>query len=147
MKINMVKLHGGGLIASTDIDTDKMRRFENGGTYEIDIKLSRNPKFLSKMMVFFHYCFSHWDGWEAHEHCTEKEQFERMRKDLTILAGFYVQTVRLDGSFRVEAKSLAFDNMDEDEFSECYHAVVQASIKHIFHNADEKIINNLYNFF
>ena len=147
MRVSFIKIRGGGLIAASDEDADKMTRFKTGETYDVDIKLSRNPQFLAKMMLFFKFCFDHWDGDKVYEHCTEKEQLERFRKDLTILSGFYVQTVRLDGSIRTEAKSLAFANMKEDEFSECYHAVVQAAIKHIFKNASENTINSLYNFF
>ena len=70
-----------------------------------------------------------------------------MRKDLTILAGFYEQSYRLDGSIRTEAKSLAFENMNEETFTECYHAVINAAMKHIFKENDENIYNQLMNFF
>jgi len=147
MKISMTKLPGGGLIPSTDLDAEKMIKFKSHCDYEIEIKLPRNPQFLKKVMVFFHFCYDHWDGDKVAEHCTPQAQFDRFRRDLTILSGYYIQTVRLDGSIRTEAQSLAFANMTEEIFSDCYQALIKASIKHIFQDADENTINQLYSFF
>lgn len=78
----------------------------------------------------------------------EATQFDRFRKDLTILAGFYEQTVRLNGDIRTEAKSLAYANMDPDEFERCYSALINSAIKHVFAGTrDENILNRLQNFF
>ena len=147
MKVNFIKIRGGGLIASTDEDAELMTKFKNGEIYEVELKLTRNPKFLKKMMAFFKFCFEFYDSGELLPHCTPQQQFNRFRKDLTILAGFYNQTVRLNGDIRIEAQSLAYSNMTEEEFSECYHAVIQAAITHIFKDADEMTINKLYLFF
>ena len=147
MKIKFFKAQGGMLVPADEAEAERMTRFKNGEMYQVDIKLSRNPQFLAKIMVFFNFCFSHWDGYVVTNNCSEKHQFDRMRKDLTILAGFYEQSYRLDGSIRVEAKSLAFENMDEEEFTECYHAVINSAMKHIFKKDDENIYNQLMNFF
>ena len=147
MKISFQKHQGGVLIPADDVESERMTRFKTGEYYQVDIKLSRNPHFLAKIMVFFRFCYDHWDGHEVLEFGTEKTQLERMRKDLTILAGFYEQSYRLDGSIRTEAKSLSFENMEEEEFSECYHAVVQAAMKHIFKSSDKSIYNQLMSFF
>jgi len=78
----------------------------------------------------------------------EHSQFDRFRKDLTILAGFYVQTVRLNGDVRIEAESLAFANMNQDRFESVYSALINAAIKHVFANTkDQSILNRLQAFF
>lgn len=77
----------------------------------------------------------------------EYSQFERFRKDLTILAGFYEQTVRLNGDVRTEAKSLSFANMKPDEFERCYKAMINAAIKYIFRGCNEITENRLLTFF
>ena len=143
----MVKTAGGNLWPVDDMDAEKLTKFKTGETYEIDIKLTRNPAFLRKVMVFFHFCFDHWDGTKVHEFCTETEQFDRFRKDLTILAGFYIQSERLDGTLRTEAESLAFASMKEERFQECYLALIRAALKHIFHDADVDTENKLISFF
>jgi len=147
MKITMIKLAKGVLVPADDLEADKMIRFKSTGMYNVEIKQSRNPKFLAKIHVFFKFCFEHWDGYEVLEHGTAKTQLERMRKDLTILAGFYHQDYRLDGTIRTEARSLAFENMDEEEFSDCYHAVIQAAMKHINFADNENLYNRLLSFF
>ncbi len=143
----MIKRAGGLFCPVTDEDLEKTNKFKTNEQYEIDIKLSRNPAFLRKVMVFFRFCFDHWNGDKVHEFCSEIEQLERFRKDLTILAGFYTQSIRLDGTIRTEAKSLAFASMDEEEFQECYSALINAAMKHIFHNADANTENRLLSFF
>lgn len=147
MKIGMIKEPGGVFRPATDQDVELTTKFKTHEYYEVEIKLSRNPAFLRKVMAFFRFCFEHWSGDNVHEHCSEKEQFERFRKDLTILAGFYVQTVRLDGTLRTEAESLAFANMSEERFQECYNALIRAALKHIFRTADENTFNQLMSFF
>lgn len=147
MKISFIKEPGGVFRAATDNDFEKTTKFKTGELYEADIKLTRNPKFLRKVMVFFRFCFDHWDGNKVHEYCSETEQLERFRKDLTILAGFYVQTVRIDGSLRTEAESLAFSSMSEERFQECYSALINAAMKHIFKTYDENTLNQLRSFF
>ena len=147
MKINIVKTAGGNLWPADDIDAEKLTKFKTGETYEIDIKLSRNPAFLRKVMVFFHFCEDHWDGERVHEYVSSKEQFDRFRYDLTILAGFYIQTTRLDGSLRTEAESLSFASMTEERFQECYLALTKAAMKHIFKTADSNTYNQLIGFF
>lgn len=147
MKIQMIKEPGGLFRPADDMEYEKTTKFKTGEPYEVDVKLSRNPAFLRKTMVFFRFCFNYWNGENVHKFCSETEQFERFRKDLTILAGFYVQSVRLDGSLRTEAESLAFASMSEERFQECYLALIRAALKHIFHNADVNTENQLLNFF
>jgi len=78
----------------------------------------------------------------------EATQFDRFRKDLTILAGFYEQTVRLNGEVRTEAKSLSYASMEPDEFERCYNAMINAAIKHVFgRTTDQNVLNQLYAFF
>jgi len=132
VKINMIKTAGGNLWPMDDLDAEKLIKFKTGESYEIEIKLSRNPAFLRKVFAFFNFCFDHWDGTKVHEHASPAQQFDTFRKDLTILAGFYTQRVRLDGSFRTEAESLSFGSMTEERFQECYTALTRAAMKHIF---------------
>lgn len=147
MKISMIKSIGGALNPADEHEAEKLKKFKNFCMYEIDIKLARNPQFHGLVFAFFKFCYEHWDGQTVYEHLSDAEQFERFRKDLTILAGFYVQTVRLNGEIRTEAKSLAFGAMTEEEFKECYTALINAACKHIFRSCDENTYNRLLSFF
>ncbi|MGU8111639.1 DUF1367 family protein [Serratia marcescens] len=149
MQIEMVKNAGGVFCPAFEHDLPRLTKFKNGETYTAEIKLTRNSRFHAKMFAFFKFCFEHWCANRAGLECMdEHSQFDRFRKDLTILAGFYEQTVRLNGDVRTEAKSLAYGNMEPDEFERCYNAMINAAIKHLFGNTkDRNTLNQLQSFF
>ena len=144
-----MKHPSGTFSPAHDIDVERVRRFKNGEIYTAEIKLSRNPAHHRKAFAFFNFCFAHWSAERAGlESMDEASQFDRFRKDLTILAGFYEQTMRLNGEIRTEAKSLAFSNMDQEQFERCYSALINAAIKHVFgRTTDQNVLNQLYAFF
>ena len=59
---------------------------------------------------------------------------ERFRKDLIILAGYYEATFNIKNEVRLEAKSMAFANMDDDEFTKLYYDVHDVIRRHILRN-------------
>lgn len=149
MQIDLVKHPGGVFSPANETDLERLQRFKNGETYIAEIKLTRNPAFHRKVMAFFGFCFAHWCANRAGlEHMDEHIQFDRFRKDLTILAGFYVQTVRLNGEIRTEAESLAYASMDQEKFERVFNALINAAIKHVFAGTkDPAILNRLQSFF
>ncbi|AHF77925.1 Putative phage D3 protein [Sodalis praecaptivus] len=149
MQIEMIKSAGGVFVPAFDMDLPRLAKFRNGELYTLEAKLSRNPQFHRKVFAFFKFCFDHWAADKTDlKFMDESAQFDRFRKDLTILAGYYEQTVRLDGSIRTEAKSLAYGNMEQDEFEQCYSALINAAIKRIFGGTkNQNIINQLYSYF
>ncbi|QTL40577.1 DUF1367 family protein [Xenorhabdus budapestensis] len=148
MEIQMVKSPGGVFVPAFEHDLPRLTKFKNGEMYTADIKLTRNPAFHRKMFTFFKFCFEHWSADKAGLDCMdEHSQFTRFRKDLTILAGFYEQTVRLNGEIRTEAKSLSYANMEPDEFEQCYSAMINAALRHIFRGCNQITENRLLSFF
>lgn len=145
MKIEMIKFAGGVLAPANDMELEKLTKFKNGEQYTCEIKLSRNPSFHRKVFSFFNFCFEHWGG--GHEFHDEQLQFDKFRKDLTILAGFSHQVFNIRSEMRLEAKSLAYGNMSQEEFEQCYNALIQAALKHIFKTDDENIYNQLLSYF
>lgn len=145
MKINMIKHPGGILSPATDLDNDSMTKFKTGETYEIDIKQVRNPSFHRKVFAFFNFCFTHWRC--DREFLNESKQFDVFRQNLTVLAGYYDQLYNIKGELRIEARSLSYGSMSQDEFEGCYSALIQAALKHIFKTADESTYNQLLRFF
>ena len=149
MIIQMIKQPGGLLFPASDCESERMKRFKNGGQYAIDIKTTRNPDFHRKVFAFFNFCFDHWCAENSGlEFIDEFAQFDAFRRNLTVLAGFREVTYTIDGRTRVDAKSLAYGNMDQDEFERCYNAMINAAIKHIFHgNDNQDTWNRLQSFF
>ena len=128
-----------------DAEYEKTVKFKTGEQYVIAVNLTRNPKFHAKMFAFFNFCFKYWRG--DNEFQCEAAQFDVFRKHLTVLAGFYDELYTISGKLRIEAKSLSYAQMKQEEFEQCYSALINASIKHVFKDADNNTINQLYNFF
>lgn len=149
MQIDLVKHPGGVFSPVNDSDIERLQRFKNGETYTADIKLTRNPRFHRKVMAFFGFCFAHWCAERAGlGSADETTQFKRFRKDLTILAGFYDTVTNIRGEVRAEAKSLAYAQMEQEEFERCYSSLINAAIKHVFAGTkDQLILNQLQSYF
>ncbi len=145
MKLEFIKQAGGMLMPADDYTAEKLTKFKTGGQYTVDIKRTRNPHFHAKMFAFFSFCFQYWAG--GHEFQDESLQFDEFRKELTKTAGFYDQVFDLQGNFTIVAKSLSFGSMDQEEFVQCYNAIIQAAMTNIFRTADEQQLNKLMSFF
>ena len=150
MKLDMIKGCGGTLSPASDEVADKLAKFKSGEIYPIEIKRARNPQFHGKVFAFFAFCLEHWSADKTQwENMGSADQGTSFRKQLTIQAGYFTQTYSLDGTgFVIEAKSLRFGNMEQEEFEACYSALINAAIKTVFAGTtDERILNRLQEFF
>ena len=145
----MIKQPGGLLLPASDGDAERLERFKSGAIYPIEIKQARNPAFHGKVFAFMQFCFEHWSADKTDDRFkTSAAQFDTFRKNLTVLAGYKDVTFTIDGRLRVDAKSLAFNNMSQAEFEECYSALINAALVHVFGNTkDQKILDKLTGFF
>lgn len=140
MKINVIKLPGGGLIAATDMDEEKLKKFKNHEMFQIEIKNERNWKFHKKVIMFFLFCFEYWVS--DNKYTDEATDFDEFRYELTILAGFKKVIWKLNGSFEYKAKSISYAKMDQEEFEHLYNALIQASMDTLFKDCDEYTLIN-----
>ena len=145
MKIEMLKNAGGILVPASDMEMEKLNKFKTGGQYAVEIKLARSPKFHRKVFAFFNFCFEFWKG--DNEFLSESRQFDIFRNELTVFAGYYHTYGTIDGSVRVEAMSLSYGSMKQEEFEECYNALINASMVHVFKTADDNTLSQLMEFF
>jgi len=114
VKISVIKQPGGNFSPASDLEYEKTTKFKSGELYEVEIKLHRNPGHHRKMFSFFNFCFNHWG--RDNEYQDESAQFDTFRKHLTVLAGYHIHTFDIKGKMRVEAKSLSFSSMGQEEF-------------------------------
>lgn len=148
MKLDFIKSHGGTLIPANEITVEKMTKFKNGEMYPVEIKNARNYHFHKKVMAFFMFCFECWDVVQTDcDNMDLSGQFDVFRKQLTCLAGYYDTYHKIGGGVRIEAKSISYANMSQDEFESLYNALINAAIKHLFGCSDEGILNRLQSFF
>lgn len=149
MIIEMVKGAGGTFVPADEMFLPALQSFKNGEMYSVEIKRTRNPQFHRKVFAFFKFCFEHWAAENTElQFQSEAKQFDTFRKNLTVLAGYREVTYTIDGRMRVEPQSLSYGNMEQDEFEQCYSALINAAIKHIFNDTtDPNVINQLHSFF
>ena len=89
----------------------------------IDLKRSRNPAYHARAFTIFRVLYD----------MIETELlFDPWRKMMTIQAGYFSSTGSVLPSGIVtstlEAKSLAFENMEQEDFEDCFKAVHQAFV-------------------
>ena len=130
----------GALYPASDHDRELLDKIKSGEPCRLTFKRVRNYEFLKKYMALLNLAFDYWEPSQSHVadldytcEITEK-CFERFRKDIAILSGYYEQSVRLNGEIRTEAKSIAFGNMTEDEFEKLYSASIAVIIKYVLKN-------------
>lgn len=122
-----------GYVPATDQDADIVVKHRYGDIIQADFKKMRNPKFHRKFFALLNIGFNEWEPGElSNKYGVVEKNFEQFRKDITILAGYYEQHFRVDGSVRIEAKSISFANMDENEFNQLYSSVINVLLSRVF---------------
>lgn len=147
MKVNIIKLAGGGLHPANEMEFERISKLENNKVYSVDIKENQNYRLHQKMFAFFGFCADWYFGdSEAHK---DKDKVEWMREKVTIFAGHYTQIFLRDGErFELRAKSISYESLDPEQRREFYNKLINAALKHVFNNCnDEIIINRLAGFF
>ena len=119
----------GSLHPINDTEAEKLRKFKTGDGVRCKVTRVRNYQFLKKWFALVNLAYDYWTPDENNQ--VGEKNFERFRKDIIILAGFYEQHVRVDGSTRIEPKSISFGSMSEDEFSDLYTKTIDALIRHV----------------
>lgn len=145
----MMKMPGGTLVPAFDTEAERLQRFRNNLIYPVQIVQSRNPDFHGKVFAFLQFCFNYWSGEQTDMRFkANAAQFDTFRRNLMVLAGYKDITFTMDGRLRVEAKSLAYSAMEQAEFEECYSALINAALVHVFGNTqDPQVLKQLEGFF
>lgn len=120
---------GYALMPAHQSDLDAIKKLPNNEPVRVKITRVRNVQFHRKYFALLNYAFDCWEPDENNQ--VGEKNFDRFRADIIILAGFYKQYVRLDGSTRIEPKSISFAKMGQDEFDELYQRTIDVIIKHV----------------
>ena len=131
MNVSIAKLPNG--FAPADTETAALHsKLKIGEVLHGDFKRMRNPRFHRKLFALLNLAFDYWEPGEINsKYGVPEKNFDRFRRDLIILAGFHEVVIRLDGSTRVEAKSISFSSMDDTEFDKLYNAVLNVILKRV----------------
>ena len=132
MKVYLSKTQVG-LIPADNHTIEWFNKLKFGAVVSADFKRVRSYRFLKKYFALLNLAFDQWEPGEINsKYGVPEKNFDRFRADVTILAGFFESTIRLDGSVRIEPKSVSFAKMTEDEFGELYSKTVDVLIKHVY---------------
>jgi hypothetical protein len=129
MKLGFV-VGANGLIPDGDETGEWFRKRKPGQLVFGDMVVPRNGKFHRKFFAMLNVCYANWDKPVIKTPygdaiCTAKT----FRNDVICLAGYGEPVANSKGEWRIKAKSIAFANMDDDEFGKLYSAVVNVILE------------------
>ena len=116
------------LYPADDEAHEALKKIKAGETVRLSMVRPRNLQFHRKWWALVNLAFDYWEP--DPENQVGEKNLDRFRKDIIILAGFYERYVRLDGSTRIEPKSISFAKMSEDEFADLYNKTIDVIIKY-----------------
>lgn len=130
------------LMAAHESDLEAIKKLPAHQPVRVKVTRIRNVDHHRKYFALLNYAF---DVWEPNPvigvapACLPidmeiEKNFNRFRKDITILSGFYDASYRINGDVRLEAKSISFASMDQDEFEQLYDKTIDVIIKHVLRN-------------
>ena len=118
----MVMKDSQGLMTFDDSPERIFKKHKPGTVVTCDITEQRNYKFFKKWWDMVGFAYDHWDA--------ELKTKETFRKEITILAGHYDVVASLgSNSIKKEAKSIRFDQMEEEDFEDFYSKTIDAILR------------------
>lgn len=137
MKITLIKSLNGSLKPAYDSDYELVKKIPLNEPIIFEWSKPRNYLFHKKFFALINLVYQNQEVYNNIEH---------LRKDLTISAGYYDLRHNFDGVEIVEAKSISFAKMDENEFSEFYSKILDVVVKWL--NIDKQnIIDEIEKYF
>ena len=153
--MHVIKSQTGMLSPASEEDACFLRKVKTGAVLSVEIKQTRNYKFLKKAFALFKLAFDVWEPVTPLEYkgLPVAKDFDRFRKDMIILAGFFKAVYNVRGELRLEADSLSFASMDEERFEQVFRAVLTVVWNRVLRAAGydseqevERVINELARF-
>lgn len=132
MKAYLLKTQAG--LYPADPESQKWYdKLKHGMAISVEVHTVRNYRFLKKWFALLNVGFDNWLPGEVNsKYGIPAKNFERFRSDVIILCGFYDNVVRLDGSVRIEPKSVSFAKMTEEQFADLYSKTIDVMLKYVY---------------
>lgn len=123
-----------GFTPDTEEDHEAAKRFRLGHVVKAEVTSPRNLSFFRKWFALVKVAFEMWEETgvrQVHKGVEVLPNFDRFRKDVTILAGFHHPVLNVNEELRLEADSISFGSMDEDTFEKLYNATLTAIVQRV----------------
>lgn len=138
-EVTLIKSPAGSLVPFSEEDVDKLRKIKTGAPVRCDIAQMRNPLFHRKFFSLIKFLFDIWSETiprQAYKGVDVMPSMERFRKDLIILTGRYEASYNIRGEVRLEAASIAFSKMSQEEFEKLFSDVINVALKKVIDAPD-----------
>ena len=133
MEVFLTKTMSGALIPM-DQETQAWQRYKAGSVIRCEVKEMRNGQFFRKWWALAKVAFDLWTETMPsveYKGLEIEPSFDRFRKDLTVLSGYYDPVFNVKGEVRMEPKSLQWSKMSEADFAELYQKTLTTIINKI----------------
>jgi len=155
MRITLQKFETSGAESGVLLPVDENSAKFVGKLIQNDVITSdfvkpRNYRFHKKWFALVKFAFEHWKPSTLEDsrwkNVIPEKSFDRFRKDLIILCGMFDAVYRIDGSVRIEAKSISFAKMDEEQFLELWKLTTKVILEHVLTNYTDKELERVVPF-
>ena len=137
--VRKIRVGATNVLVATSEDAQEAIDKLGNDPIRVQVKRIRNVDHHRKYFALLNLAYDYWEPFIAPYDIPSwagdlqpQKNFDRFRKDIAILAGFYEITSRLNGELRVEAKSISFANMDQDEFEDLYDKTLNVILDKVF---------------
>lgn len=137
MEILLTKTPQGALIPATEDEGEKLRRFKVGATVRADVSQMRNYEHHKKWFALVKIAYDAWTETapdREYKGVRVQPDFDRFRKDLIILCGRFKPVFAVNGEVRLEADSISFANMSQEEFEKLFSKTIDVILQKILSN-------------
>lgn len=131
-QLTLFKKIDGALYPYDDDAIEMMQKVGFGDVVKCQVRRCRNYQHHKKFMALMRYAFDRFEPEPLmYKGVQAEKSFDRFRKDMMIVAGYYDPTFDIKGNLRLEAKSISFDSMASDEFDRVYSDMLDAVIARV----------------
>lgn len=135
--LHLIRTASGAFVPATEEDADLAKRFKVGSISRVELKLMRNAQFHRKFFALLKVAYDLWEETLPAQQYHGRDvlpNFDRFRRDVTIMAGFFHPVWNARRELRVEAESISFSSMSEERFEELYSKVIDVILTKILPN-------------
>ena len=130
----MTKGPRGALLPADDEQAELISKIPQSTLVRVTVARVRNGKFLRKYFALLKFAYDMWAELQPprqHRGQPVITSFERFRDEVTILAGHYETVWNIQGEMRLQAKSVSFARMSEEDFEKFYSHVIDVLLQKV----------------
>ena len=131
VELTFMRTQAGFLVPLTEEDAEKIKSYPCNTPIKAKCTQMNNGSFHRLLFSLFQFAYENWNPLYSGDGEIPNKSFETFRKDLTVLAGHYTTVFRIDGSFTLEPKSLAYGKMSDHEKKSLYNDLCQVVLDQI----------------